>query len=610
MFKKLFKKRKGLIAFIVAFAFIFTNLPVNAMETGKENVNANEAVNQSETTNDEAVIKGENGFQISAPSTPERLEVFPELKLEVTTPSNAEELENKVLNSIDPYGTAKAYELCINDLEQTEENMDLFSPNVNVTIPVPEGWDASRTIVVEIIGEAFGYGSSRFDSETNTMSAETNLFASKTTNQFVLLQVSVPTQVKNWDLVVKDYIHIMRYTNWGTGHDANELEPRFFESEASANDIALVTYYKNQMFKYNANSPYYDETKGIIRIPHDVLVNDAKKLFAKVPDMRKVDLTEYLVYDAETDSFVTTYSAGGFDLVTVVDEVHEISEGTYAIWFRVSHDANVSFPDMSDPSAYTKCTLTVQDNGEGDWKYLSFEEGYLEKEIEDRPENPDQPGNTLTEEKITAIVNEINKAEDGEDIVVSMENAKILPSDILSAAKGKNVNIILKMDGYTWTINGKNINASDLEDINMEVKYNVNAIPKDAIDELAKGKEVKQISLVHDGAFGFEAQLTLNVGEEYAGNSGDLYWYQNDAFKHIDSGNVDDNGEITFTMNHASDYVIVFDQSSDKGEATGPVEDTPDTGANMPVAAYMMMLCISSIGLIKLYKNGKRNLTK
>ena len=36
MFKKLFKKRKGLIAFIVAFAFIFTNLPVNAMETGKE----------------------------------------------------------------------------------------------------------------------------------------------------------------------------------------------------------------------------------------------------------------------------------------------------------------------------------------------------------------------------------------------------------------------------------------------------------------------------------------------------------------------------------------------------------------------------------------------
>ena len=624
MLKKLPKKWKCFLASLTAFTLVFASIPVNAMETEKEDFNKNEVVNQKETVNDEVEIKGEDGFKISAPATPERVEIFPKLKLEVKAPANEAELEENVLNAFDPNATAKAYELHIENLEQTEGNGNLFEPNVNVTMPIPKGWDTSRTIAVEI--DQYGYGTvgSQVDLQTNTLSFKTTLFAQKNTNQYVLLQLSIPTQVKDWDMVVDDYVHYLRSVNWGTGIYPSDMKPHFFESTALANDIALITLRKNTMLKYTVNSKYYDETKGILQIPYDEFVQDAKKLFVNLPDMTKVDVAYSLSYDAKTNMFVT--EAGGIGdapLVTVVDGVQEVNENTYAIWFKVSHDTIEEQPDMSDPSAYTKCTLTLQDNGEGEWKYLSFEEGYVNKVPEEKPENPDKPElpgkpdqpteseNTLTDEEISQIVSEIkNTSKNGENIKISMGNANILPSDILLAAKGKNVNVILEMNGYAWTINGEDILSSDVKDINMEVKENTGVIPKEAIDQLAKGKDIKQISLAHDGEFGFKAQLTLNMGKQYAGKYGNMFWYQKDkTFKHIASETIDNKGNITFTMEHASDYVIVLDDKkmSDNTitDVKKPIEDSPKTGVSVPVFAYMVMFAFASIVLIKQCKKVK-----
>lgn len=51
------------------------------------------------------------------------------------------------------------------------------------------------------------------------------------------------------------------------------------------------------------------------------------------------------------------------------------------------------------------------------------------------------------------------------------------------------------------------------------------AIPDDVISELAGNNPVKQISLAYSGDFGFKASLTYNIGSEYAGKYGNLYYY-------------------------------------------------------------------------------------
>jgi len=38
-----------------------------------------------------------------------------------------------------------------------------------------------------------------------------------------------------------------------------------------------------------------------------------------------------------------------------------------------------------------------------------------------------------------------------------MSDATVAPKDVLEAAKGKDVDIVLDMNGYKWTINGNNI---------------------------------------------------------------------------------------------------------------------------------------------------------
>ena len=118
-----------------------------------------------------------------------------------------------------------------------------------------------------------------------------------------------------------------------------------------------------------------------------------------------------------------------------------------------------------------------------------------------------------------------------------MGGATVVPKDILETIKGKDINIQLNMGGYTWTINGKDVTASDLKDINMEVKFNTNAVPSETVKKLAGDNPTQQLSLTHEGDFGFKATLTMNAGAEYAGKHGNLFWYDsNHKMVFIDAG--------------------------------------------------------------------------
>ena len=196
-----------------------------------------------------------------------------------------------------------------------------------------------------------------------------------------------------------------------------------------------------------------------------------------------------------------------------------------------------------------------------------------------KDEEQEKPGGAeLTEDEIASIKEKIEKAKEGEKIVVDMKKATVVPKEVLEAIKGKPVEISLEMEGYRWTIGGTEVLATNLQDIDLEVKIGTDAIPPSVVSSLAGEKPVTQISLTHNGHFGFRADLTLNLGSENSGGTGSLYYYDSDGkLIYMNSGKIGADGSTSLSFSHASDYVIVIDKAEmpdddkedDKNEGSG-----------------------------------------
>lgn len=234
------------------------------------------------------------------------------------------------------------------------------------------------------------------------------------------------------------------------------------------------------------------------------------------------------------------------------------------------------------------------------------------------PNNPEFPEqvNPIQEEKLSesaiqGIVNTINKAGKGEFVRVDMGNATVVSREILEAAKGKDVNIQLNMNGYTWTINGASILANDLKDINLKVIPDTNNIPSETIQALAGDNPTRQLTLLHEGDFGFKATLTINMGNEYSGKYGNLYYHDSDGkMVFINAGKISPNGDVSLEFSHASDYVIVMNDKkmsqTDVPSSIAPMADdkqkvnqnkSPKTGDN-GIGVVWMLCGLSALGVI------------
>lgn len=217
--------------------------------------------------------------------------------------------------------------------------------------------------------------------------------------------------------------------------------------------------------------------------------------------------------------------------------------------------------------------------------------GYGTKNEAPDPEEPDEPEPTpdpdpevpmLPEETVTEIVEEIESSQTGDTVTVDMTEATTVPDKVIDAVSGKDVDVVLDMGDYTWTINGKDVLSSDPSNINLEVKFDTAEIPDKVVNDLANGAPVKQLSLTHEGNFGFKGTLNFYMGKEYAGQYGHLYYYDSDGkmvYQHTSL--IDENGYASYTFSHASDYLVVIDQNqipSHGQEPTNPETPTkPET---------------------------------
>lgn len=252
--------------------------------------------------------------------------------------------------------------------------------------------------------------------------------------------------------------------------------------------------------------------------------------------------------------------------------------------------SNYKWDDLNDYDGYGSIDGNFYTVGEDSVQYVYVEiigeklHG-SDNKTDTKPSTPSTPSdqNTAKKEpvkldskKIQTVVSEISASKSGQKIDVDMGKATVVPKDILEAAKGKDVDVVLKMNGYSWTINGKDILSSNLKDIDLAVTTNTNNIPGNVISSLAGNNPVQQLSLAYSGDFGFKADLTLNVGANYAGKYGNLYYYDSTGrMVFMNAGAIGADGNVTLGFSHASEYAIVISDTQGVNADNKTVTTTP-----------------------------------
>jgi len=219
----------------------------------------------------------------------------------------------------------------------------------------------------------------------------------------------------------------------------------------------------------------------------------------------------------------------------------------------------------------------------------------------------------LSEEEIAVIMEAGDLGKDiletPIEVVVKMGENTELDSSILEKIQGKNVDLVLDLgNGIKWTINGNDVTGSELANINVEVSLGETTIPENEIDTLADGNPSINLSLTHDGEFGFAATLTVEVGGEYAGQYANLYYYNpNGGYEFMGSYPVKEDGSSDLAFTHASEYTLIFTElPMDKtltqvGATTNPVTTTTESGGEVvldnhsPAKIIILIVCIAAI---------------
>lgn len=196
-------------------------------------------------------------------------------------------------------------------------------------------------------------------------------------------------------------------------------------------------------------------------------------------------------------------------------------------------------------------------------------------------------------------VETIKNASAKDTIVVKMDETGVVSKDAIAAIKGTQKKLVLDMgDGIKWIINGSDVSKVPAKDVNMSVTVDSKKIPEDVI-KAAKiekdAKKVVQISLAHEGEFGFKPVLSIDLGKTYAGKYANLYYYntKTKALEGQMSVKIADDGSALLKFTHASDYVISITDHA----AIDNKKAAPKSGDDNEAATYVCLLGLAMVAI-------------
>ena len=229
---------------------------------------------------------------------------------------------------------------------------------------------------------------------------------------------------------------------------------------------------------------------------------------------------------------------------------------------------------------------------------------------------------TVAGSDFTEVVDTINAVSDGTTVIVNVNGTTAIPEDVFNSMSGKDVNVVFKVgENATWVVKGKDIKNKLSKAIDLGVTLGKSDIPSDKIKALAGDNASIELSLAHDGEFGFTATLRLYVGTQYNGKYANLYYYneKTGSLEYVKAVKVNADGAVEYEFTHASDYVIVMSNAdmkpADAAPATPPTANpTPAdqkgssvaTGDKTPIAQTAAILIIGGCVLFVAYRRRKR----
>ncbi len=256
---------------------------------------------------------------------------------------------------------------------------------------------------------------------------------------------------------------------------------------------------------------------------------------------------------------------------------------------------------LSEDGEYTASIPTATEIGEytiwyyvaGDANHTDSAKASVQVAIKEGPHIENEEGK-MGWDAILDEVEDVLASEEEHTVTVDMNGQTVVPADVLEEIKGKDVEVKFDLgDGIVWTVNGADITGATLEDIDFAVtisteEHPINRIPVEVINKVTGEKSHTEISLAHDGEFGFAAVLTLNLKAENVGLFANLYYYNvtKNALEFICADVIAADGSVDLTFTHASDYTIVIDE-----KAADDVENEgPKTGDDSNVLLWTMLL--------------------
>ncbi len=187
-------------------------------------------------------------------------------------------------------------------------------------------------------------------------------------------------------------------------------------------------------------------------------------------------------------------------------------------------------------------------------------------EPEPEPEPTPPPYIPPSKPNWTSVARKLANAQPGDTVTVKMNGETEVPGEVWETIAGRDVTVILDMGGnVSWTVDGNDVpTATHFADMDFGVDRNTTGIDVDVINAITGEVSSVQITLAHDGEFGFTLTLTAPLGRENAGSWANLYHYHEDAesLSYETSGEIQEDGTASLKMTHASQYAIIIDEQS------------------------------------------------
>ena len=161
------------------------------------------------------------------------------------------------------------------------------------------------------------------------------------------------------------------------------------------------------------------------------------------------------------------------------------------------------------------------------------------------------------------VTDDISNAEGGDRVVVDMEGETELPGEVLEALAGSDVTLVLEMgDGVAWEIAGAGVpEDTSFSATDLGVSMGTSGIPVDVTNLVTSEHGTVQVTLSHEGDFGFELALVAPLGEKNEGLYANLYHYD-DAEGLLSFGSfgvVGEDGTVRLALTRASQLAIAID---------------------------------------------------